>query len=191
MITGSHNSWTYLRPRRWWMRLIRWTARCQSATIGEQYGMGVRCFDLRIKFTDGNLKLAHGIVEYDYTMQELGEDLAFLDKMGDCKVRVLHEIRRKGEQTEEELFAFRYGCQRIRESFPHITFFCGRNLVDWKVDYDFGNPEYTIEDAYGSVLFPKTIFALWPRLSAWVFNNDLYVRGTDKEILLMDFVKKR
>lgn len=32
MILGSHNSWSYLPVRKWWMRPIAFMARCQSRT---------------------------------------------------------------------------------------------------------------------------------------------------------------
>ena len=61
MIKGSHNSWTYLKPKKWWMYLIRWAAKCQSKNIIEQYNAGVRCFDLRLKCKEnGDMCIAHG-----------------------------------------------------------------------------------------------------------------------------------
>ena len=53
MILGSHNSWSYLTPRKWWMKLFRFVAQCQDYDIKTQYEQfGVRCFDLRLKFDD-------------------------------------------------------------------------------------------------------------------------------------------
>ena len=37
MIKGSHNTMSYLTPRKWWMRLVAPWARCQSKTIDEQW----------------------------------------------------------------------------------------------------------------------------------------------------------
>lgn len=189
MILGSHNSWTFLTPRRWWMRLIAWTARCQSATIREQYEAGARCFDLRIKFSDGELMIAHGLVEYKYTEANLDYDLEFLNSRGDCMVRVLHEIRTDSEKNKEELKLFKYGCRRLLRNFPKIHFFGGQNLIDWTVDFNFGTDEPSVEDAYGSVAKPKTIFELWPWLYAKLYNELNMEKGTEREVLLIDFIK--
>ena len=37
MLIGSHNSFTYLKPRKWWMRLFTIFAKCQSENIIKQY----------------------------------------------------------------------------------------------------------------------------------------------------------
>ena len=37
MIIGSHNSWSYLPPKHWWMRPFAFMARCQSCDIQAQY----------------------------------------------------------------------------------------------------------------------------------------------------------
>ena len=51
MILGSHNSWSYLPPKHWWMWPIHFMAKCQRVDIREQYEKyGVRCFDLRVRW---------------------------------------------------------------------------------------------------------------------------------------------
>lgn len=65
-ILGAHNANTYLKPRKWWMRLINFTSKCQRLTIEEQLEHGVRYFDFRIRW-DEELKMfinCHGLVEY-------------------------------------------------------------------------------------------------------------------------------
>lgn len=65
-ILGAHNANTYLKPRKWWMRLINFTSKCQKLTIEEQLEHGVRYFDFRIRW-DEELKMfinCHGLVEY-------------------------------------------------------------------------------------------------------------------------------
>ena len=66
MILGSHNSWSYLTPRKWWMKLFRFVAQCQDYDIKTQYEQfGVRCFDLRLKFdVEGHTMVAHGLCNF-------------------------------------------------------------------------------------------------------------------------------
>ena len=199
MVIGSHNSWSYLRPRRWWMILISFAARCQRVDIREQYlKYGVRCFDLRIRY-DGiciisdvkhiNTRVSHGIIEYDIDVKSLCNDLEWLDKKSDCYVRVIHEVRNKKQMEQSDLLTFQRDCYYMQDKYPHIKFWCGRNLYDWKVDYQFEGEEPTCEETYGSVVpGKKWLYGWWPWLYAVTHNKAIKAQGTDKDILLIDFV---
>lgn len=192
---GSHNSLTFREPKKWWMKVINFIAKCQEHTIEEQYEKdGVRCFDVRVRFSkEGDLIVAHGLVEYKVSKEELGGILKFLDEKGDCCVRLLHEARTKKQYTPESMNLFRDLCKTCEESYPGIRFWCGRNLFNWGVDYDFSYKPDCIE-LYGSVANPKVYV---PKLYAKKENTNNYVKfisengGTildGEKILLLDFV---
>ena len=189
-ILGSHNSWSYLTPRKWWMCLIAFTARCQSATIIEQYTLhDVRCFDLRLRWDKkGNLIVAHGIVEYKYTEEMLMNDLTFLNARGDCCVRVLHEARNKKQHTRDSFFRFKHFCKTVVEKYHNIHFWCGRNLYNWHYDYYFESPEPTCTEKYSSVCPPKYLDDWYPWLYARLNNEKILQQGTKDDIMLIDFV---
>ena len=189
MIIGSHNSWTYNRPKKWWMKLISFTAKCQSLNIEEQYNLGVRCFDLRLKFdNDGSAKIYHGIIEYDYTSLQLLKDLAWLNLRDDIVyIRILHEVRTKNEYTDKSKNYFIYHIEQFKKYFPNLKFWCGRNLYNWRKDYNFGD-DPTCEEKYASVCNPK-IDDLCPWIYARINNKKIVKEGTDKDILLIDFVE--
>ena len=184
MVLGSHNSWSYLSVRKWWMRPLAFMARCQSKTIQEQYELGVRCFDLRVRWKRWRFRVAHGIVEYDITENLLMNDLAFLDSKGDCMVRILHEARTK-EQYEPSKPFFQSFCYVVASNFKHIRLWCGRNLYDWNKDYDFSFYP-TCEEKYASVSCKW--FAWWPWLYARVMNHRIRTQGSNSDILLIDYV---
>ena len=184
MILGSHNSWSYLPVRRWWMRPLAFMARCQRVDIRTQYYMGVRCFDLRIRYVKWKRQVAHGIVSYDITEEQLIKDLEFLDAKQDCMVRVLHETRTHRQHTRSLPF-FQSTCYTNSSRFPNIRWWCGRNLVDWTKDYDFGD-DPTYDEQYASVSCKW--LAWWPWLYARLRNRKIRERGTDQEILLIDYV---
>ena len=53
MVLGSHNAWSYLPARKWWMKMLAFTAKCQKYDIQTQYEKyNSRCFDLRLTFDD-------------------------------------------------------------------------------------------------------------------------------------------
>lgn len=81
-ILGTHNSNTYLKPRKWWMRLINFTSKCQKLTIKEQLEHGVRYFDFRIRYKIHKKEWinCHGLVEYESSVIDLLEDINLFSK---------------------------------------------------------------------------------------------------------------
>ncbi|MCI6404172.1 MAG: hypothetical protein MR820_08870, partial [Prevotella sp.] len=78
---ASHNSLTYLRPVKWWMRLFNFIAKCQSKTIKEQYeDYKVRMFDFRVDFDkNNNLLVKHGLAVYNFSTKEMMDILNYLN----------------------------------------------------------------------------------------------------------------
>jgi len=193
MILGSHNSWSYLKPKKWWMGPFSFMAKCQSSDIKTQYTKYcVRCFDLRIRFDDdGQLMLSHGFMQYKYTKEDIIEDLQFLNEQKDCYVRILHEARNKKQYTAISKTYFISFCQKIEKSFENIHFWCGRNLYDWQYDYTFSSTEPSCDEKYSSVTKPYLVDDWFPWVYAKLNNRQLLKNGTDKDILLIDFVNIR
>ena len=187
MIIGSHNSWSYLSPRKWWMKLISFTAKCQSYNIIDQYKVGVRCFDLRVRFNKTELIIAHGMIEYNILEEELFDDLEYLNSKRDVCIRILHEVRTKKLHTEEAIENFVDFIIKLQCKFPNIKFWCGKNLYNWENDYEFPYKP-SCEEKYASVCSPKLIDDWYPRLFAYLNNKKIIKKGTDKDILLIDFV---
>lgn len=189
-ILGSHNSWSYLPPLHWWMRPFAFMAKCQSKTIKEQYELGVRCFDLRVLFDKyGIVYVAHGFMKYNIDFSELNENLKWLNDKGDCYVRLIHEVRRKSQYTDFAKTCFQGFCLYVLK-YSNIKWWCGRNLYNWEFDYDFG-PEPTCEENYSSVMPPKWLDDWFPWLYSKLNNKKILAKGTDKDILLIDFVNTK
>lgn len=189
MILGSHNSWTFLKPKSLWMYPIRFTARCQDKSIFSQYNdYNVRCFDLRVRFDDKKLVIAHGLVKYKITEDELFDTLEWLNERGDVYIRVIHEIRKEKQHTQERIDMFVNFCSKIEKMFKNIKFWCGMNVLpNWSEDYHFDNNP-SCEELYASVCAPKIIDDWCPRYYASKHNHKILEKGTDKDILLIDFV---
>jgi len=185
----SHNSWTYLKPKKFWMKLIRFTAKCQSVDIYDQYYLyDVKAFDLRIRFDkNGNLVIAHGLVEFDYTYDELIKDLEFLNNVRGFTVRILHEIRNKKQNENKNLVKFIEFCADVQRRFKNIDFYGGQSVYDWHVDYNF-KKTFTEDNHYASVCLPKVIDDWFPWLYAVLHNKKALKKGTDKDLLVIDFV---
>lgn len=192
-ILGSHNSWSYLPPRHWWQRLIAFTSRCQEVDLVKQYeDYGVRCFDLRLRFDkNGYLSVAHGMVTYDISEIRLLRQLSWLNSKNDVFVRVIHEARTKSQYDAGHEAFFLY-CESLTKMYTNIRFWCGRNLYDWRYDYNFSlssrSAEPTCTERYASVTRPRLIDDWWPWLYALIHNHEIRTVGTCDDILLIDYV---
>ena len=193
MILGSHNSWSYLWPKKWWQKLLFFTAKCQRLDIQDQYWAGVRCFDLRIRFINGEAHIVHNSFDYG-KFNDLVWSLKWLNWMGDTKVRIIHDVRDEKDHTESNIESFKTLCKSLESYFSNIKFWCGRNLVDWGEDYEFEYKPKCIE-LYSSVCPPKILDDWIPSLYASIHNRNIrkghQIDEDDSSILLIDFVDKK
>ena len=190
MVIGSHNSWSFKTPVKWWMKLLSFTAKCQSKTIQEQYEKyNVKCFDLRIRFDkDGTGMICHNNVIYG-TLDSVMGDLSYLNEKGDVSIRILHDVRTKKKYTEENVRLFKETCAKLESMFTNLKFWCGRNLYKWNFDYNFDYKPECLEK-YSSVCPPKYIDDWWPFIYARFNNKRIRREFADggADILLIDFV---
>lgn len=191
MIIGSHNSFSYLPVKKWWMNLIKFTARCQDVDIFKQYNnYNVRCFDLHIRFSRENgFEVVHGKIVYDTSYSQILNWLALLNtKQEKIYVRILHDVRNEKTFKESDKELFKIVCSTFESNYSNIIFWCGRNLYNWEYDYHFKGEEPSCEEKYSSVRKPKLLDDWYPRLYAKLNNKAILKEGTDKDILLIDFV---
>lgn len=184
----SHNSWSYIKPKKWWLRPFHFLVKCQNKSIVNQfYEYDVRVFDLRVRFNEYGVPIvAHGFFVFDIEFGDLIKDLAFLNSKK-CTVRVIHEVRSKSQYTEQSVERFRAFCSQMQNNFPDITFYGGRNLFNWEIDYDFGY-EPSEASYYSSVRKPYLIDDWFPWLYARLHNKKVLKKEIDADILAIDFV---
>lgn len=192
MKIASHDTMSYLVPRRWWMRPFRFVARCQNRTIVEQYALGVCMFDMRVRpLEDGSWVFAHGLMTY---RGETPEDMfSWLDTSAMISgerimVRLLLEYNRPSGDMERICRAFAAAAHRWRLSCPHLVFFGFQRKYDMVKLYGYdGEPEPTIYQATSSNTGSR-IDDWWPWLYAWLHNRDNISQGTTREWLSLDFI---
>lgn len=188
-VLGSHNSFSYSTPKKWWMRLFNFAAKCQEVNIKTQYEQyNVRCFDLRIKFDKSNNPIiAHNKTVYDIKPYELFSILEWLNNKKDVSVRILHEVRTKSEYNVNSIYLFNKFCKKLLKTYQNINFWCGRNLYNWNVDFEFLY-QPSCKESYGSVTNPKWLNGLCPKRWAKKHNKEICLETCEEDILLMDFV---
>ena len=188
MKLASHNSWSYATPKKWWMKLIRFAARCQDVDIKTQYEQyDVRMFDLRLRFDDNKTRnIVHGCVVYDIDVSDYYDVLNYLNNKKDATVRVVLDIRNKHQNTVYQSERFYKECDWLKAIFPNIKFTCGQNLLTREVVYDFRNTESCTEK-YSSVNGTK-LDDIYPRYYAKRNNHKNINTPIDTEFLMIDFV---
>lgn len=201
-LIGSHNSWSYKKALKWYMRPFQFIARCQEIDVERQYiEYGVRVFDLRVSFDKkGNIVICHGLMKYDADVfEELNKlnnlsagNIAYeqYESKPEDKVwcRVLLET---SHPSKEEKEMFKQFCQLIEQMYPDILFFGGFLKKPWANPvYNFGN-KISLDDNYSSVKSPKFIDDWYPKWYAEHYNKYIYAAGTDKDCLFTDFVNIR
>ena len=196
MKIASHNSFSYLKPRHWWLRPFAWMARCQRVCVAEQYHRyQAQLFDLRVRFDTktGQIIICHGLMEYTAPDSCLDSTLTFLSlRPEDIYMRVVLESKHPDEQEQQ---LFREFCSMLETTYPDLYFFGGNDRSDWSCQhpiYDFGTPMPDIDEQHASTTalfsrFPR-LDDLWPWLYARLFNHRNIKKGTSHDWLMIDFV---
>lgn len=183
MKLASHDSMTYLKPKKWYMYPFQFTARCQSKSIEEQYEKyGIRYFDLRIKFDGIVPEFAHGAMVYKGNVNKV---LQYLNSHNEeIQVRLLLEISKADKNQENKFKSF---CEFCEHEYKNLKFHNGRRKFDWKVVYDFKNPEPSLDQKVSSMT--GGIWDDWcPEIYAKKMNHKNIQNGTDKDYLMIDFL---
>ena len=181
MKLGTHDSMTYLPPKRWYLYPFKFMAKCQSKDIETQYKLGARMFDLRVKFNDGNPEFAHGLLTFK---GDVFATLSYLNTKG-AYIRLLLEATKENEYQENHFIKF---CQFCEQSYTNLTFFCGRRKFDWKQLYKFPADDIDIVQKVSSTIGSK-IDDLWPWLYARFTNKKNYKNRDKDKWLLVDFIE--
>lgn len=202
MNIGTHNSLTYLTPKKWWQKLIKFTAKCQAVNYEEQYKLGARVFDVRLWYDDDfKVEIRHGRIAYIGGFTVLYDMFDFLDNKKDCYVRLICEedsFAKKDPLASIKEHYFMDECHNFETQFPNIKFFGGNRKYDWKVLYNFKNKDVpTLVDRYSSTtsLFKSDkkwlaiLDDLYPILYAKLKNKTLIKEHNDKDgYLFIDFI---
>lgn len=120
---ASHNSLTYARNKNGNNRIVDRHNRCQSLDIREQYKLGVRMFDFRVRRdNNGEACAAHGRIVYDI---DLEQEYEWLNRQGDVWIRIMLENRRLPSKKDKDFEWFRQYTADLVRKYPSIKFVGG------------------------------------------------------------------
>lgn len=188
MILGSHNSLTYLKPTSILGRIFKGIGRCQRVDYKKQYELGVRYFDLRVRFNKkGDIEVAHGLNSYKISDKELDSFVNWVGQTPDVYCRILLELRKKVDDEDLQKEHFEYLCDALEITYPG-KFFEGRVVYSWEQVYDFSYKPLYIEK-HASVCSPKIVDDWYPLWYAKTKNKKIRrLYGKEGIIVYMDFV---
>ena len=211
MLLGSHNSLSYLPPKKWYLKPFHFLARCQSVDYVRQYEeYGIRLFDIRLWFNEkGEIEVRHGLFVFDIDIKGISDFLSFLNKKGDCYLRIILEedaVSKKYPYAKISEMKFLMFCERLEEAYKHIKFFGGNRKYDWIIVHHFKTTPPQLVDMYSSTTrfigkrddstwFQKLLnivddWCPWFYAKKWNKKNFSEFKEKDK-FLFFDFVQMR
>ena len=198
MKIGSHNSWSFNKVKQWYLKPFFWIAKCQNADICRQYLMGIRCFDLRLRYNHKKkiFETAHGLITYcgeehwkndiEWLNELTHNAVPLMGKIQQVYCRVLLETKNFDEEEKQAFFDL---CLWLERNFKDVKFFGGFPTRHWKQNiYNFTYMEPLLADKYASVIPPK-IRGLWPWLYAHNHNKENVSAPAKSDFLYIDFVE--
>ena len=187
---GTHNSFSYLKPKNFIGKIFNFVSKCQDKDIYKQISKS-RCIDLRVAFTDkGKIQLRHGLTIYHNDARDLiKEVLEYCNyHADDFYVRVILE---KLNNNTYNFLLFQKFCDTIKKKFPNIIFIGGRYKKTWVLVYNFGNDinDTKVEQYVSSMQHDaKWYEKICPRLYAKRMNVENILSADIEKINLFDFV---
>lgn len=186
-ILGSHNSMSYLKPAKWYMRLFNFVAKCQDYDIVKQHSLGVRCFDIRISIDDMfRCKFAHGLIDYK-SEENIDSVFNTINQLGDCYVRVIFECNRFTKHKYQKYQCFKSILANHAHKYKNIKFFGGNMKYSWYSDpIDNFIKAPTHVQRVGSMAKNK-LYSIFPRWYAKKHNKST-IDNIDKEVSKITFI---
>ena len=191
MKLASHNTLSYLSPRKFYLKPFKFIARCQSKTIEEQYSnYDIRFFDFRVSFNkEDKVVFKHGLFEYK-SDKTIDEYLSYLQSQKEpVIVRILLEEFRDNGHEEQ----FKKLCSRLESTYSKIKF-CGGTYKRGKKVYSFKTyKDIKYKELHSSV---TDTYSFFDEFFPWIYaklNNRKNIEqlkdNKDYNYLMLDFVE--
>lgn len=186
---GTHNSCTSYPVKGFWSKLISWTAQCQNLSIQEQYDLGARYFDIRIRPGKRRITVWHGVVEFEVDLREIFE---YLNTKGNCIVRLVLENRKweRGKKLETMIGWLESVHKVLKRDYPMIEWYTVGSKNPWNLIYTNPNTEIVINHNYKMIL-GWSVLIPWPKFWAkWgKKKQNLPSEGGPFEYFVVDFIE--
>lgn len=208
VLLGSHNTFTYCKPKSFWHYFCIPFARCQNKNIIKQIESGIQLFDIRVRFDNsGYMYLCHGLFKLAFEIPVICYELSGKNKKYVLTDKfkfpnfvdwLIDNITKYGDQNKQ--YYFRLILETSKENIVQELFFkqfckefdnickssnnlqilgCNRKF-DWKCLYNNELTEPSIFQHISSYpAYPESIKVRWyEKICPW-----LYAKRTNKKFL--------
>lgn len=199
----SHNTFSYLPVRKWWMRPFAWLAKCQDKDINAQMEIADG-MDIRVRFDKAGIPhFAHGLIEYEGDVYDMLSRVDAHARIYDryCIARVLLETTPFMSELERinQKEMFDDFCYNIEYGLPRFDFYGGWPRDEWgKKVCDFGTDEPSVTEMHASIAwkhdenalkrFLHPVNVLWLKPWAKRHNREI-IENAETEYVMIDFVE--
>lgn len=208
MKLASHNSLSFTKPRKWWEKLINFTAKCQSHDIQTQYIDGVRLFDIRLRrdwvscySNDYDAISAHGLIEYKNIV--IADVLDYLNSKStkEDPVYVQLNLENFKYDGDRDYVWFRELFKKCAETYQNLIFCGGYVKHPWHKIIDCEDPtidqknwefmDFTWQPTMKEKIkrFFVNLFHFSPKYWAKKNNQEYKSTGTYADFLMLDYIQ--
>lgn len=211
MKLASHNSLSYIKPTKWWQRLINFTSQCQNYDIPTQYEYGIRLFDVRVRFKYNTISVpeysavsGHGVIDYG---ENISVVLSYLNRLStkEDPIYVFLSLENKKREEDKDFLKFKSSVKAYQKYYKNLHFCGGYAKHPWRKLVDVGDPDDqpTIDQKNWEFLnftynvpikekikrFFASLFHFSPKYWAKKNNKEYKSAGTSADFLMLDFVQ--
>jgi len=186
---GSHNTLTYFPIKGLFGGIVKNWSKCQEVNFIKQYSLGVRYFDIRIKFDKNKPVVVHNGNTYKAGENELNQLFSFLNLKKDCYVRFGLDIRKKPKDADKQVKLFKEYINKISRTYIFITIADAITFWDWN---HIITPKIQVTEKHASVTSTWELIKT-PKHYAQKNNNINRIEykkvlDSKTEVLLIDYV---
>lgn len=196
---GSHNTFSYLTPVKWWMKLLTPWHKCQEFVAWGQLLHGVEYLDIRIRFLGSRPVLVHNNIIYEDQEDAKEQILGLVRAIRNLNslrtkvfpVRLFLDVRKKPKddvQQREKFLDFIKWMRQNHQVRRNLQLDEARIFWDW--DHPIIRSKYQIKEIHTSVCSRWYQYILGTRWFAKKYNSLTYAKESlDKEtVYLIDYV---
>lgn len=208
MKLASHNSLTFIKPKRWWEKLINFTSKCQSYDIEAQYKEGVRLFDIRVRRKYAKncwncicyTMSGHGVISYEVMVENI---LCKLNELSTKEDPIYIQLNLENLKREEDVdfYWFKELFDQYKTEYSNLIFCGGYVKHPWHKIIDCEDPtidqknwefmDFTWQPTMKEKIkrFFVNLFHFSPKYWAKKNNQEYKSTGTSADFLMLDYIQ--
>lgn len=137
---GSHNSFSYLPVKHWWIAILKPWYKCQNKTIYEQYNSGIRYFDVRVRYINDKWCLVHNKIVFNASINDTLLSFIFSNKCSDSDIRYIRIILDERKCPENSQYLIDKFIEFIKKLYSMMAYWNINIHIDPIIYWQWKNP---------------------------------------------------